>query len=195
MAQATEEIILNAETYRAIQLSEPGKFELVEGTATAPPPGKVRIGIQACSVCHTDALEKYRKIGVFVETAPVPTPNPNPSSTARPRPPPESGQIGFVLPENRWCLPQNSLVIQTLHHSDLGSVGTRWRSLHLVPIVSSSSPGRLIRAGKWVRSSLANRSHRTLPSSSQRVRPENWVGSHPSVGIPNSPGSGFPPRA
>jgi D-arabinose 1-dehydrogenase-like Zn-dependent alcohol dehydrogenase len=44
-----------AKTYRAVQVSEPGKLELVEREVKAPPPGKVRIRIEACGVCHTDA--------------------------------------------------------------------------------------------------------------------------------------------
>src|ERR1700679_465266 len=43
-------------TYRAIQLTTPGKFELVERTITEPPPGKVRIRVEACGVCHSDIL-------------------------------------------------------------------------------------------------------------------------------------------
>jgi propanol-preferring alcohol dehydrogenase len=47
---------MNQETYRAIQVTEPGKFELVERAVTQPPPGKVRIRIEACGVCHSDVL-------------------------------------------------------------------------------------------------------------------------------------------
>jgi D-arabinose 1-dehydrogenase-like Zn-dependent alcohol dehydrogenase len=47
---------LSAETYRAIQVSEPRKFELVERPVTPPPPGKVRVRVEACGICHTDAL-------------------------------------------------------------------------------------------------------------------------------------------
>ncbi len=43
-------------TYRAVQVSKPGRLELVERELTAPPPGKVRIRIEACGVCHSDAL-------------------------------------------------------------------------------------------------------------------------------------------
>ena len=42
--------------YRAVQVSEPRKFELVTRAVTAPPPGKVRIRVEACGVCHTDAF-------------------------------------------------------------------------------------------------------------------------------------------
>jgi len=47
---------MKEETYRAIQVTEPGKFELVERTVTQPPPGKVRIRLEACGVCHSDVL-------------------------------------------------------------------------------------------------------------------------------------------
>ena len=45
-----------AKTYRALQVSQPGKLELVERELTAPPPGKVRIRVEACGVCHSDSL-------------------------------------------------------------------------------------------------------------------------------------------
>jgi len=45
---------MTAQTYRAIQVSAPGKLELVERTITAPGPGKVRVRIEACGVCHSD---------------------------------------------------------------------------------------------------------------------------------------------
>ena len=43
-------------TYRAVQVSRPGRLEVVERELTAPPPGKVRIRVEACGVCHSDAL-------------------------------------------------------------------------------------------------------------------------------------------
>jgi D-arabinose 1-dehydrogenase-like Zn-dependent alcohol dehydrogenase len=43
-------------TYRAVQVSKPGRLEVVERELTAPPPGKVRIRVEACGVCHSDAL-------------------------------------------------------------------------------------------------------------------------------------------
>src|SRR6516162_8256010 len=45
-----------AETYRAVQTSKPGRLEVVERELTVPPPGKVRIRVEACGVCHSDAL-------------------------------------------------------------------------------------------------------------------------------------------
>jgi propanol-preferring alcohol dehydrogenase len=48
-------ITMSSPTYRAIQATEPRKLELVERTVTEPPPGKVRIRVEACGVCHSDA--------------------------------------------------------------------------------------------------------------------------------------------
>ena len=42
-------------TYRAVQVSKPGRMEVVQRELTAPPPGKVRIRVEACGVCHSDA--------------------------------------------------------------------------------------------------------------------------------------------
>ena len=46
---------MTALTYRAIQVTEPRKLELVQRPVTDPPPGKVRIRVEACGVCHSDA--------------------------------------------------------------------------------------------------------------------------------------------
>lgn len=43
-------------TYRAVQVSAPGKLELVERELIAPPPGTVRIRVEACGVCHSDSM-------------------------------------------------------------------------------------------------------------------------------------------
>lgn len=44
---------------RVAQISRPGaEFELVERDIPAPPSGHVRIRVQACGVCHSDALTK-----------------------------------------------------------------------------------------------------------------------------------------
>src|SRR5215813_13832300 len=43
-------------TYRAVQAVSPGRLELTQKTLQAPGPGKVRIRIEACGVCHSDAL-------------------------------------------------------------------------------------------------------------------------------------------
>ena len=44
-----------AEIYRAVQVSEQGKFDLVERQVTQPAPGQVRIRVDACGVCHSDS--------------------------------------------------------------------------------------------------------------------------------------------
>jgi D-arabinose 1-dehydrogenase-like Zn-dependent alcohol dehydrogenase len=43
-------------TYRAVQVSKPGKMELVERELTAPLTNTVRIRVEACGVCHSDSL-------------------------------------------------------------------------------------------------------------------------------------------
>ena len=42
-------------TYRAVQAVSPGKLELTEKPLIDPRPGQVRIRVQACGICHTDA--------------------------------------------------------------------------------------------------------------------------------------------
>src|SRR5882724_13127453 len=42
-------------TYKAIEISAPRTFRLVERKVTAPGPGQVRIRVEACGVCHSDA--------------------------------------------------------------------------------------------------------------------------------------------
>ena len=42
-------------TYRAIQAVSEGRLELTEKTLQAPGPGKVRIRVEACGVCHSDS--------------------------------------------------------------------------------------------------------------------------------------------
>jgi D-arabinose 1-dehydrogenase-like Zn-dependent alcohol dehydrogenase len=46
-------------TYRAIQVAEPGKFELVSRPVPEAPAGKVRLRVEACGICHTDAGTVY----------------------------------------------------------------------------------------------------------------------------------------
>ncbi|GHG60273.1 alcohol dehydrogenase catalytic domain-containing protein [Streptomyces capoamus] len=44
-------------TYRVAQVTEPdGAFELVEREVPRPGPGQVRIAVEACGICHSDAL-------------------------------------------------------------------------------------------------------------------------------------------
>src|SRR5260370_11678237 len=44
-----------ASTYRAVEISSPGVFYLVERKAAVLGAGQVRIGVEACGVCHSDA--------------------------------------------------------------------------------------------------------------------------------------------
>ena len=43
-------------TYKAVQVTQPGKFEVVERSIIEPDFGQVRIRVETCGVCHTDAL-------------------------------------------------------------------------------------------------------------------------------------------
>src|SRR2546426_4527596 len=43
-------------TYRAVQVTSPGKFELVNRPLLDPPAGKVRIRVEACGICHSDSV-------------------------------------------------------------------------------------------------------------------------------------------
>src|SRR5258706_5723354 len=42
-------------TYKAVEISAPGTFRLVERPVVAPGSGQVRIRVEACGVCHSDA--------------------------------------------------------------------------------------------------------------------------------------------
>ncbi|HEV8074551.1 MAG TPA: alcohol dehydrogenase [Candidatus Acidoferrum sp.] len=42
-------------TYKAVEVSAPGKLSVVERPVTEPGAGQVRIRVEACGVCHTDA--------------------------------------------------------------------------------------------------------------------------------------------
>jgi propanol-preferring alcohol dehydrogenase len=42
-------------TYRAVQAVSPGKLELTEMPLLDPNPSHVRIRVEACGVCHSDA--------------------------------------------------------------------------------------------------------------------------------------------
>src|SRR5438445_7399603 len=42
-------------TYRAVQAVSPGKLELTEKPLLDPPRGHVRLRVEACGVCHSDA--------------------------------------------------------------------------------------------------------------------------------------------
>src|SRR6266550_8825820 len=43
-------------TYKAVQATQPGKLEVVERAIIEPAIGQVRIRVEACGVCHSDAL-------------------------------------------------------------------------------------------------------------------------------------------
>jgi len=45
-----------SQTYKAVQVTKPGKLEVVERATIDPAFGQVRIRVEACGVCHTDAL-------------------------------------------------------------------------------------------------------------------------------------------
>src|SRR5262245_56977612 len=53
--QKPKEPTMTTTSYRAVQTSKPGRLEVVERELTAPPPGKVRIRVEACGVCHSDS--------------------------------------------------------------------------------------------------------------------------------------------
>jgi propanol-preferring alcohol dehydrogenase len=42
-------------TYKAVEVSAPGTFRMVERAVAAPAAGQVRIRVEACGVCHSDA--------------------------------------------------------------------------------------------------------------------------------------------
>src|SRR5437588_8558100 len=42
-------------TYKAVQVTKPGTMELVERPTAEPGAGQVRIRVEACGICHTDA--------------------------------------------------------------------------------------------------------------------------------------------
>ena len=44
-----------AATYKAVEISAPGTFRLVERPIVLPRAGQVRIRVEACGVCHSDA--------------------------------------------------------------------------------------------------------------------------------------------
>jgi propanol-preferring alcohol dehydrogenase len=42
-------------TYKAMEVSEPGRLRGVERPLPEPAAGQVRIRVEACGICHTDA--------------------------------------------------------------------------------------------------------------------------------------------
>ena len=43
------------DTYKAVEVYEPGKIRIVERSISEPGAGQVRIRVEACGICHTDA--------------------------------------------------------------------------------------------------------------------------------------------
>ncbi len=43
------------ETYKAVEVSAPGALRVVERQVSEPGAGQVRIRVEACGICHTDA--------------------------------------------------------------------------------------------------------------------------------------------
>jgi D-arabinose 1-dehydrogenase-like Zn-dependent alcohol dehydrogenase len=43
------------ESYRAVEVSAPGRFKLVERALAEPGPTQVRVRVEACGICHSDA--------------------------------------------------------------------------------------------------------------------------------------------
>jgi D-arabinose 1-dehydrogenase-like Zn-dependent alcohol dehydrogenase len=46
-------------TYRAIEVAQPGKFSEVRRPLKDPGPGQLRIGVEACGVCHSSLSALY----------------------------------------------------------------------------------------------------------------------------------------
>jgi len=44
-----------ASTYTAVEVSAPGQLRIVQRQVAEPGPGQVRIRVEACGICHTDA--------------------------------------------------------------------------------------------------------------------------------------------
>jgi D-arabinose 1-dehydrogenase-like Zn-dependent alcohol dehydrogenase len=42
-------------TYKAVEVSAPGVLRVVERPVSEPGPGQVRVRVEACGICHTDA--------------------------------------------------------------------------------------------------------------------------------------------
>ena len=49
------EILPGKTAYRAVQVVSPGKWELTSKPVVDPPFGHVRIRVETCGVCHSDA--------------------------------------------------------------------------------------------------------------------------------------------
>jgi len=54
-ADANERYIQMKGTYKAVEVSAPGVLRVVERQVSEPGVGQVRIRVEACGICHTDA--------------------------------------------------------------------------------------------------------------------------------------------
>ena len=43
------------DTYKAVEVYESGRLRVVERSISEPSAGQVRIRVEACGICHTDA--------------------------------------------------------------------------------------------------------------------------------------------
>lgn len=66
-------------TYKAVEVSSPGTLRVVERQVPEPGPGQVRIRVEACGICHTDAatvtgtlaFSVLENIRPMIETGPL----------------------------------------------------------------------------------------------------------------------------
>ena len=60
-------------TYKAVEVSAPGVLRVVERSVVEPGPGQVRIRVEACGICHTDAAKEKpaKDLGahVYIDTS------------------------------------------------------------------------------------------------------------------------------
>ena len=42
-------------TYKAVEVTKPGEFSIVEKSLRDPEPGHVRVRVEACGMCHSDS--------------------------------------------------------------------------------------------------------------------------------------------
>src|SRR5215472_12308384 len=52
---SNERHIQMRDTYKAVEVSAPGMLRVVERPVSEPGAGQVRIRVEACGICHTDA--------------------------------------------------------------------------------------------------------------------------------------------
>ena len=50
-----------ADTYKAVGVSAPGTLRVVQRSVSEPGAGQVRIRVEACGVCHSDAATVTRR--------------------------------------------------------------------------------------------------------------------------------------